>query len=156
MKFIILLLTTSLFFPVASIAARYIEGVQEVIWGTYCGECAEHCATVFKITPGEMFIDSSDSIFKFLGNGVKNYEFVGTKAHESDYKSKQWLLKHIPSALFSHEAIIGNPDGHDQCGIIVRVKAKNGEVNILIDPEQIPEDLKPFIERLFILDNKRH
>jgi hypothetical protein len=99
--------------------------VDYIIFGRFCGECYNHCATMYKFNAGgnsnTLLVDSSDSYFKDYGK-IKFDKLVNDS--KRFYLAKS-ILKKIPSQLLTTTNLtekFGCPDCTDGCGIYFEMK----------------------------------
>ena len=95
-----------------------------IIFGTFCGECAGHCATMYRYNmignSSTLFVDSTDSYFKNHGNVICRTEI-------NDYTKFQIvnkLVQNIPKIFLvtdKNEQTFGCPDCTDGCGIYFEI-----------------------------------
>ncbi len=116
-------------------------------WGIYCGECSENCSTLWKIDKTSLKIDESNNFFEA---DPFRYQFNGkpeTKEKHSDYN---WVLDNpIPPILDQKKIVFGQPDAYDQCGYYIAYEVDERKYQALIDPNEVPKELKTMIGRLF-------
>jgi hypothetical protein len=52
------------------------ENIDYIIYGTYAGECYEHCSLMFKLEKEKLLLDTTDSFFKNALNKVTFGNYV--------------------------------------------------------------------------------
>ncbi len=133
-------------------------GDEYIVFGSYYGECfGEACVEIFKLEDGVLYEDSLD---RYPSMNIMPYEgkFYRTKGdHIADIRA---LLDSIPQAVLeSPSALIGEPDAHDQGGLLLQVRV-NGQLKYwLIDPDTLeaPVYMRTLVKQLDDLDYKiRH
>ncbi|MDH5434524.1 MAG: hypothetical protein OEY19_11315 [Gammaproteobacteria bacterium] len=138
-----------LFLAILMSKSLYVKAVDSLVWGMYCGECAESCATMYKIDSKSLKIDKSGD---FLFDKPFNYVFKGSEASQDEQKKYEWLLKTDLPALKLNQMIFGEPDAYDQCGIYLDYSILNERYQVLIDPDKKPKLFKPLLEKLFMVE----
>ncbi|MCC7298086.1 MAG: hypothetical protein IT244_07105 [Bacteroidia bacterium] len=118
--------------------------IEYIIYGTYAGECIEHCATMYKLENNTLFVDTIDSYFKKKSNGLQfSNDTLGGVALEQ----AQLVKKQIPGLLLrSGSKVFGSPDNHDQGGVYVELKSGTviKKFQLDTDVQQIPAELREF------------
>lgn len=129
----------------------YTDKVDYIIFGYHCGECANNCATMWKIDSQGVYKDTTDSFFGREGPFV----FSGFKLDNSKFQKVKEVIPQIPKDLIlSKDSVFGKPDNHDQCGLYIQIKTKDRIGNWDIDPDSIPEFAKLFVSQIDVLITK--
>lgn len=124
-----------------------------IIFGVYCGECGNHCATMYQYNAGgnsnTLLVDSSDSYFKNYGK-VKFDKVVNDTRR---FYLAQSIFKQIPQELLTTPKVtesFGCPDCTDGCGIYFEFKQGRKVKKFYIDYQtsQLTADIKKFAEYL--------
>jgi hypothetical protein len=124
-----------------------------IIFGIYCGECGNHCATMYQYNAGgnsnTLLVDSSDSYFKNYGK-IKFDKAVNDTRR---FYLAQSIFKQIPTELLTTTkltASFGCSDCTDGCGIYFEFKQGSKVKKFYIDYQtsQLTTDIKKFAEYL--------
>ena len=120
-----------------------------LIFGAYHGEClGEDCVEIYKIENNELFKDTLD-----IYPAVSNLPYGGSyvKLGNEYYEIVKSLLDNIPKELENEEnIIIGQPDSHDQGGILIEIVIDGEKKDWLIDNDKdnVPEYLHLLIDSI--------
>ena len=122
--------------------------VGQIIFGDYCGECIGHCADFFRLS----VVDNKYSLYGTEGNFYyfEDKPLKFTRDHNETKKIHKAMnvLKKLPASLEAFEEnnhTFGDPDGHDQCGVIVEIYLIDDSNTLVakkhfnIDPEEAEE-----------------
>lgn len=130
-------------------------GPDTVTFGVYCGECAQHCATMFRYDwkQGTLYADFTDSFFKDSNKNVTCNTAI-TDAHKKDVAKR--IAQSIPDTLLHKAktgARFGCPDCADGCGIYLEIKDNNGTRKFYIDrmTDQLSGEIKKYAELILPL-----
>ena len=142
----------------ASSSCQRPQHIDYVIYGIYCGECFGHCATMFKVGDGSVWIDTTDSYFK----NDRHLRFGTYKANPDFYLIAKTAIDSLPAMLLdtsNHTYLYGMPDARDQCGIYVEYGMGKYTRSFFIDTEpehgiDIPTELQRYRERIRNLVNE--
>ena len=124
-----------------------------IIFGVYCGECSNHCATMYQYNTGgnsnTLLVDSTDSYFKNHGN-IKFKKSVGDIRR---FYLAQSIFKQIPAELLTTtkpEESFGCPDCTDGCGIYFEFQQGGKVKKFYMDYQtgKLPLHIKKFAEYL--------
>ena len=122
------------------------EKIDYIIFGFFCGECNEHCATMYKLSDNYLLRDTTDNYFLNRGK-LNNGFFVGDTMNKIDFEMAKILIQKLPEQLRNNDGeTFGEPDNRDQCGIYIQVKV-GGERNINTidtDLKKIPYGLQSY------------
>ena len=127
------------------------EGDQ-LIFGTYYGECIGNCTFLFKIENCEVFEDDMEW---FYGEDLK---FKPDALTNDEYLIAEEALNKFPNDLWNEQvdSVFGIPDAYDQGGIFIQ-KITNGELkswNLDTNEEVLPTYLAEYaaVLKTIVLD----
>ncbi len=120
------------------------------MYGSYCGECAGTCFTVYKVTSDSLWIESDNKFFHLLGKDSIMQGFKGTGLSKEEQQKAVYVIKDIPDTLTKLNSLtFGCPDCADQCGIFLEFKIKGVFKRFLIDPEYAaPNGLRNYFDEI--------
>ncbi|RSK42314.1 hypothetical protein [Hymenobacter perfusus] len=127
--------------------------ISSIIFGIYCGECDNHCATMFKYSFGDnsktLLVDSTDGYFKNKGNVIFDKSINDIKR----IRIAQSIFNKIPNQLLTTNKLsesFGCPDCTDGCGIYFEIKQGGRIKKFYIDNQtgQLTGEMKEFAEFL--------
>ncbi len=102
-----------------------VNNVEQIIFGVFCGECSQNCATMYSYHIGGnanmLWVDYTDSYFK---KGVDKMTFGTQITAPKKYELANDIVKHIPDSLLLSDKTtqtFGCPDCTDGCGIYFEV-----------------------------------
>ncbi|TXB65267.1 hypothetical protein FRY74_07545 [Vicingus serpentipes] len=126
------------------VSCRFFEPKYEnIIIGSYCGMCYNHCSIMIMVKNNSNKIDTSDFFFQ-----TKNYNYFenneGVNQSIIPQKELIGLINLLPDNLNKYPEKIGCPDCVDQCGILIKFSNKI----IYLDPEDHPKEFDQFEEKL--------
>jgi hypothetical protein len=140
--------------------------VEKVVFGIFCGECANNCAIMYSYHMGgnaNMFwADYTDSYFK---KGVDKMSFKTQVTDLEKYALASDIVKHIPKSLILSNKTtqkFGCPDCTDGCGIYFEITQYNENTykratkRFYIDysTSELNGEIKEFVEYLKIAIGK--
>lgn len=125
--------------------------IDQIIFGVYCGECVNHCATMYRYSMDgnqkTFSIDLTDSYFKNTSeitfNSYLNDQFYFDIGHE--------IVSNIPDTLLTSNKPseqFGCPDCSDGCGIYFEITKDSKKQKFYIDNQtsELTGDIKNFAE----------
>jgi hypothetical protein len=124
-------------------------------FGIYCGECSQHCATMFRFdqtgVQPKLYVDYTDSYFD---NGGVHCDSLLSDPKKIQLAER--VVKNIPDTLLQLNkatARFGCPDCTDACGIYLELKDGNNVRKFYIDriTNQLSGDVKKYAERIIPL-----
>jgi len=124
-----------------------------IIFGVYCGECNNHCATMYQYNAGgnsnTLLVDSSDSYCKNYGE----IKFDRAVSDTRRFYLAQSIFRQIPEKLLATTKLterFGCPDCTDGCGIYFEFKHEGTVKKFYIDYQtsKLTSDIKKFAEYL--------
>lgn len=123
--------------------------VEQVVFGLFCGECAGHCATMYRYDGATMMVDYTDSYFK----GDSKMVFETPLSGESYQEIGEQVISNIPESMLKsviRSRRYGCPDCTDGCGIYFEF-TKNGMTRrFAIDrfSTELPSEIRTFVDFL--------
>lgn len=129
------------------------SAIDYLTFGIYCGECGNHCATMYQYNAGgnsnTLLVDSTDSYFENNGN-IKFNKSVNDIRR---FYLAQTIFKQIPTELLTTTKLkerFGCPDCTDGCGIYFEFKQGVKVKKFYIDYQtsELTADIKKFAEYL--------
>jgi len=127
--------------------------IDQIIFGVYCGECGNHCATMYRYSmdgnQNSFSVDLTDSYFKnkseITFNSYLNDQFHFDIGHE--------IVSNIPNTLLTSNKPserFGCPDCTDGCGIFFEITKNSKRQKFYIDNQtsELTGDIKNFAEFL--------
>ena len=126
--------------------------IDQIIFGVYCGECANHCATMYRYFNGgnqnSFSVDFTDSYFK--KSEITFDSYFNDKFH---FDIGNEIISNIPDKLLNNDKTTeqyGCPDCTDGCGIYFEIKKGNKKQKFYIDYQtsELSGDIKVFAEFL--------
>lgn len=142
------------------VANQSSNEIQQMTVGVFCGECSNHCATMFRYQLGgnanTLWVDYTDSYFE---KGEDNMSFDTQITDIKKYTLVNDILKHIPDSLLLSEKTserFGCPDCSDGCGIYLEIVQNNKSKKFAIDYQtsELSGYIKEFAEYLKITIGK--
>jgi hypothetical protein len=118
-----------------------------LVFGTFFGFCAgPHCVDIYKIEDGKLLEDTTD-LYPMQKNSKSRVYIQRT---QGKFELAKKLLSDFPSRLLSEPAQIGNPDDHDQGGILIGIFKDGHEQFWMIDNDKtrVPDYLQPYLEEV--------
>ncbi|WP_143047939.1 hypothetical protein [Thalassotalea agarivorans] len=122
------------------------ESLDYLVWGKYCGECVDNCATMHRIDADTYKVDTTDS---FFAGKPFDYVFKGQKATKEEWTKHSWVFSIVFPSLKENEVVYGEPDAYDQCGVYLSYSLNGNPFKVLIDLNNKPEEFKEIISALF-------
>ena len=122
------------------------ENIDYVVYGTYAGECMNHCTLMFKLEKDKLLVDTTDSFFD-NSQQTERVIFKGDTLSHEDFLKAQKVEERLPKLLLNSQSKdFGNPDQHDQGGIYIQFKSNNELKTFYIDTEldKIPGELRDY------------
>ncbi|MEK6478521.1 hypothetical protein WJR50_13340 [Catalinimonas sp. 4WD22] len=121
-------------------------------FGTYYGECADNCVSIYSLRPDEkqLYIASEPQYPTYQVNDFP-YGIHFVTVSEQQYALAKDLIRHIPENLFAETSlVIGEPDVMDQGGIYVETVHRNTMHKYYIDTNKdaIPKYLHAFVDEV--------
>ncbi len=126
--------------------------IDQIIFGVYCGECGNHCATMYRYFLGgnqnSFSVDFTDSYFKKTEITFDTY--FNDKFH---FDIGNEIISNIPDKLLSNDKTaerFGCPDCTDGCGIYFEIMKDSKKQKFYIDYQtsELTGDIKIFAEFL--------
>ncbi|MBK9248973.1 MAG: hypothetical protein IPM69_12875 [Ignavibacteria bacterium] len=126
--------------------------IDQIIFGVYCGECGNHCATMYRYSMGgnqnSFSADFTDSYFnksEIIFNTYFNDKYHFDIGHD--------IASHIPVELLTlskSSERFGCPDCTDGCGIYFEITKANTKQKFYIDfqTSQLTGEIKNFADYL--------
>ncbi|HSY60505.1 MAG TPA: hypothetical protein VK796_01465, partial [Cytophaga sp.] len=130
--------------------------VEYIILGTYCGECMEHCVTMYRIDSTCIQIDTSNNFFSSLFGFTENdsYAFTGY-SYNAGIVPKDFFDKmkaELPDDFIENTSkTYGSPDTHDQCGTYIELKSGGiiRKFYIDTDEKEVPDEINEYVTFLY-------
>ncbi len=144
----LLITLLSIWIIICSFNKKTNHNIDYLIYGVYCGECTEHCSTMFRLDKKQLFIDTTDTFFKNIGKSERVF-FKADTLNNEQFQEAKVLKTALPRILLqSKDRDFGNPDNHDQCGIYIQFKIDKQLKTFYIDTdlEKIPKELRDYAE----------
>ena len=122
---------------------------KQVIFGRYCGECDENCATMFRLIMDKnnpiLSADFEDTYFN-LENKI---EFKTELKQERKLKIAAEIVEEVPEILYNwktEKEKFGCPDCTDGCGYYLEFIKENGDIKIFdlddyVETDNIPKEV---------------
>jgi len=129
------------------------KSIDQIIFGVYCGECGNHCATMYRYSmtgnQNSFSVDLTDSYFKNKSEIIFN-TYLNDQFH---FNIGQEIVSNIPDSLLAFNKSserFGCPDCTDGCGIYFEITKENKKYKYYIDNQtsQLTGDIKIFAEFL--------
>jgi len=130
-----------------------VKQIAYIIFGVYCCECVNHCATMFQYNCGgnanTLLVDSTDSYFRKKGKVIFDKPINDTKR----FYIAQSIFNKIPKQLLTTSKLsetFGCPDCTDGCGIYFEIKQGDRIKKFYIDNQtgKLTGEIKEFGEFL--------
>ncbi len=127
------------------------ESPFHIIFGKFCGQCSEHCATMYRYDmtgmSNSLFVDSTDSFFKNEGKIVCNTPIND----HAKFHIVNKLVRQIPSTFYNStkaSQTFGCPDCTDGCGIYFELVRDMTTKKFYIDfhTSELDKEVKDFGE----------
>ena len=122
------------------------DNIEHIVYGTYAGECMNHCTLMFKLEKNRLLVDTTDSFFK-NSQQTERVVFKGDTLSHADFLKAEIVRQRMPRLLLiSQSKDFGYPDQRDQGGIYIQFKMNNELKTFYIDTEldEIPSELKDY------------
>ncbi len=140
------IITLTFAFSIVNCSPPNRDNIDYVVYGTYAGECMNHCTLMFKLEKHKLLVDTTDSFFD-NSQQTERVIFKGDTLPHDDFLKAQKVMNELPRILLnSVSKDFGHPDQHDQGGIYVQFKRNNELKTFYIDTEmdKIPSELRDY------------
>lgn len=129
------------------------KNIDQIVFGVYCGECSNHCATMYRYFLGgnqnSFSVDYTDSYFKNKSEIIFD-TYLNDQFHFDIGKE---IVLNIPDTLLTIKKTseqFGCPDCTDGCGIYFEILKDNQKQKFYIDNQtsELTGNIKVFAEFL--------
>ena len=128
--------------------------IEELIFGVGFAECGGDCAKIYQLK-GELLFADED--INYITSVEQEFTFQAEPLHPDKFRTAEVLLKTFPEELWiEQQQIIGQPNAHDQGGIILAVTRAGITKRWYIDlvEERQPKYLIPYTREIKAVINK--